>query len=76
MVSASESFEQSDLVAGIMITIKLEQFQRTLEVVCELGPFKGGPEPASESKGCCAFRAEERGVFYMVYLCSAFGICC
>lgn len=31
MISASESYEQSDLVAGIMISLKLEQFQRALQ---------------------------------------------
>ena len=62
MVHALESFAQSDLVAGIMIHIP-KNFKK--EAAFELRSLKDGPVPASESKGGCAFKAEEQGVLFL-----------
>lgn len=52
VISASESYEQSDLGAGVTTHTKLVQFQRALQKQQPLSwAFKDGPEPTSESTG-------------------------
>lgn len=69
MISASESYEQRDPGAGIMINTQLVQFQRALQKKQRLSwAFKDGPGSAPESEGWCAFQMEEAGCF----LCGLF----